>query len=76
MSLKDDYIDILNSYKVKLENNELNEVLEKIDYVVVDKAYDETKEKIINSITEVKFKEFKPLYKLIEQSEFMTSGVF
>lgn len=76
VKLKNDYIDILNLYKAKLENNELNEVFEKIDYIVVGRWYDEAEEKIKNDIREIKFKEFKPLYKLLEQSEFMTSGVF
>lgn len=74
--LKNEYIDILNSFKVSLENNEIDEVFKHIDYVVVGKGFDEGKEKIVNIIREVKFKEFAPLYNILEKSEFMVTGVF
>ena len=75
--LKDDYIDILNSFKVKLENGEAEDVFKNhIEYIVVGRAYDKEKEKIIPTVEEVKFKEFTSLYKILEKSEFMTTGVF
>lgn len=76
-NLKNDYIDILNSFKVKLENGEAEDVFKNhIDYIVVGRAYDEDKEKIISTVEEVKFKDFTSLYKILERSEFMTTGVF
>lgn len=76
-SLKDDYIDILNSFKVKLENGEVEDVFKNhIEYIVVGRAYDEEKEKIIPTVEEVKFKDFTSLYKILEKAEFMTTGVF
>ena len=75
--LKNDYIDILNSFKVKLENGEAEEVLKNhIEYIVVGKNYDTEKEKIISTVEEIKFKDFAPLYKILDKAEFMTSGIF
>lgn len=75
--LKDDYIDILNSFKIKLENGESEDVFKNhIEYIVVGRVYDEEKEKIIPTVEEVKFKDFTSLYKILEKAEFMTTGVF
>ena len=75
--LKDNYIDILNSLKIKLENGESEEVFKNhIEYIVVGRAYDEEKEKIIPTVEEVKFKDFTSLYKILEKAVFTTTGVF
>lgn len=74
--LKDDYIDILNSFKLELENGEAKYVFKNhIEYIVGGRDYDEEKEKIIPTVEEVKFKDFTSLYKTLEKSEFMITGV-
>ena len=74
--LKNNFIEILNGYKVKLESGEAMEVFKHIEFITVGRMYDEEKEKIIPVVEKVRFKEFTPLYNILEKAEFMGLGVF